>query len=74
MAFLNQFSTYFTAQERETELYQLWSTIGANMEKSILEEKNFTKKTEEFMPFVVAAFVFLLLEFLFKRTVLRTIP
>ena len=40
MAFLNQFATYFTAQERETELYNLWSSIGVNMEKSILEEQN----------------------------------
>ena len=40
MAFLNQFATYFTAQEKETELYNLWSSIGVNMEKSILEEQN----------------------------------
>ena len=38
MSFLSQFSTYFTAQERETELYQLWSQIGVNMEKAFLEE------------------------------------
>ncbi|MBR6403181.1 MAG: hypothetical protein IKS48_07335 [Eubacterium sp.] len=40
MAFLNQFATYFNAQEKETELYQLWSSIGVNMEKAILEEQN----------------------------------
>ena len=39
MSFVNQFATYFTAQQRNTELYQLWSTIGQNMEKSILEEQ-----------------------------------
>ena len=39
MSFVNQFATYFTAQQRETELYQLWSTIGQNMEKAILEEQ-----------------------------------
>lgn len=38
MSFLSQFSTYFTAQEKETELYQLWSQIGVNMEKAFLEE------------------------------------
>lgn len=40
MSFANQFATYFTAEQRETELYQLWSTIGQNMEKSIVEEQN----------------------------------
>ena len=40
MAFLNQFATYFTSQDRETELYNLWSSMGVNMEKSILEEQN----------------------------------
>lgn len=40
MSFANQFATYFTAQQREAELYQLWATIGANAEKAILEEQN----------------------------------
>lgn len=40
MAFLNQFATYFDSQERQTELYNLWSAIGVNTEKSILEEQN----------------------------------
>ena len=39
MSFANQFATYFTAEQRETELYQLWAMIGSNMEKSILEEQ-----------------------------------
>lgn len=38
MAFLSQFSKYFSGQERETELYALWSSIGVNTEKAILEE------------------------------------
>ena len=40
MGFLNQFATYFDSQEKETELYALWSAIGVNMEKAILEEQN----------------------------------
>lgn len=40
MGFLNQFSTYFDSQEKETELYALWSAIGVNMEKAFLEEQN----------------------------------
>ena len=45
MSFLSQFSTFFTPQERDTELYQLWSQIGVNMEKALLEEM--TAKTAE---------------------------
>lgn len=38
MAFLPQFSKYFTAQERETEMFKLWSSIGVNTEKALSEE------------------------------------
>lgn len=38
MSFLPQFSKYFSPEERATELYQLWSMIGVNTEKAILEE------------------------------------
>lgn len=40
MGFLQQFSKYFSAQERESELYNLWSAIGVNMEKALLEEQS----------------------------------
>ena len=40
MSFLNQFSSYFDSQEKQTELYALWSSIGVNMEKAFLEEQN----------------------------------
>lgn len=40
MGFLNQFSTYFDSQEKQTELYALWSAIGVNTEKAFLEEQN----------------------------------
>ena len=39
MGFLQQFSTYFTPEQRQTELYALWSAIGVNTEKAILEEQ-----------------------------------
>ena len=45
MSFLTQFSTYFTAQQKETELYALWSQIGVNLEKALLEEQE-AKNTE----------------------------
>ncbi len=37
MSFLSQFSSNFTPEERGTELYSLWSQIGANAEKAYLE-------------------------------------
>lgn len=40
MSFLNQFSSYFSAAEQETELYKVWAQIGLNTEKAILEEQN----------------------------------
>ena len=40
MSFLSEFSTFFTPEERNTELYRMWSAIGVNMEKAILEEQN----------------------------------
>lgn len=38
--FLDQFASYFNAEQRQTELYKIWSAIGVNMEKAILEEQN----------------------------------
>lgn len=40
MSFLNQFSTHFSDEQKETELYALWSAIGVNTEKALLEEQN----------------------------------
>lgn len=37
MSFLSQFSSFFTAEERESELFKMWSQIGVNMEKAYLE-------------------------------------
>ena len=36
--FLDEFSKYFTKEGQKTELYRLWSSIGVNMEKAMLEE------------------------------------
>ena len=38
--FHSQFQSYFTAEERGSELYQILATIGVNVEKTILEEIN----------------------------------
>ena len=39
MSFRSQFSSYFSAQEKETELYKMWLQIGINTEKALLEEQ-----------------------------------
>ena len=38
--FHSQFQSYFTAEERGSELYQILATIGVNVEKTIREEIN----------------------------------
>jgi Ca-activated chloride channel family protein len=43
------------------------------MEKTIIEEKQYSRKAELFHPLAIAAFVLLMLEFLLKNTVFKTI-
>jgi hypothetical protein len=38
MGFLETFESFFTAEERESEIYNILSVIGVNTEKAILEE------------------------------------
>ena len=44
------------------------------MEKTIISEKSFSNKSEHFLPFAIAAALFLLLEFVIKKTVIRSLP
>ncbi len=44
------------------------------MEKTILEVREYTKRTEEYLPFALSAMIILLLEILLRNTVLRSIP
>jgi Ca-activated chloride channel family protein len=44
------------------------------MEKTIISEKSFTNKAEHFLPLGIGALISLLLEFLLKRTVFRSLP
>jgi len=44
------------------------------LEKSIISEKSFSNKAEHFLPFAIAAAIFLLLEFVIKKTVIRSLP
>jgi Ca-activated chloride channel family protein len=63
---------YFRATDN-SKLRDIYQQID-RLEKTIFEEKNFTNKAEEFLPFAIAAGILLLLEFLLKNTLLRSIP
>jgi Ca-activated chloride channel homolog len=63
---------YFRATDNE-KLRQIYSEID-RLEKSKINVKEFSRKEEEFLPFALAALLLLVLEFILKRTVLRSIP
>ncbi|MBL0049849.1 MAG: VWA domain-containing protein [Bacteroidetes bacterium] len=62
---------YFRATNNE-KLKQIYAEID-KLEKTIIEEKNYTKKSELFFPLALAAAVLLLLEFLLKNTVFKSL-
>jgi Ca-activated chloride channel family protein len=62
---------YFRATDNK-KLKEIYKEID-RMEKTIFEEKNFTNKAERFLPFALAAAVLLLLEFILKNTVFKSI-
>lgn len=63
---------YFRATNKE-KLEEIYSEID-RLEKSKIEERNFTEKAERFFPFAVAAGLFFLLEVILRYTLFRTIP
>lgn len=62
---------YFRATNNE-KLKQIYAEID-KLEKTIIEEKNYTKKSELFFPLALAAAVLLLLEFLLKNTIFKSL-
>lgn len=62
---------YFRATDNKA-LKNVYREID-RLEKTIFEEKNFTNKAERFLPFAIAAALLLLLEFILKNTVFRSI-
>jgi Ca-activated chloride channel homolog len=62
---------YFRATNNE-KLKQIYGEID-KLEKTIIEEKNYTKKSELFFPLVLAAGILFLLEFGLKNTVFRSL-
>lgn len=63
---------YFRATNKES-LKLIYQEID-KMEKTIISEKSFSNKAEHFLPFALAAAILLLLEFLLRFTVFRTLP
>ncbi len=63
---------YFRATD-ENKLRSIYEEID-QMEKSKIEVKEYTQKSEEFIPFGILALVFLLGEILLRNTILRNLP
>ena len=63
---------YFRATD-ENKLRSIYEEID-QMEKSKIEVKEYTQKSEEFIPFGILALAFLLAEILLRNTVLRNLP
>jgi Ca-activated chloride channel homolog len=63
---------YFRATNKES-LKNIYTEID-KMEKTIISEKSFSNKAEHFLPWVIAAVLLLLLEFILHFTLFRAIP
>jgi Ca-activated chloride channel family protein len=64
--------SYFRATDNN-KLREIYREID-QLEKTRLDVKQFSKKKEEYFPFLLAAMIILLLEILLRYTVLRSIP
>lgn len=63
---------YYRATNNK-KLKEIYAQID-ELEKSKVSVKQFSKKEEEFMPYVWAAIALLMISFIIKKTVLRSIP
>jgi Ca-activated chloride channel family protein len=63
---------YFRATDNQ-KLRQIYNDID-KMEKSKINVKEYSRKEEEYLPFAIAALILLVLEFLLRKTILRSIP
>jgi Ca-activated chloride channel family protein len=63
---------YFRATGND-KLAAIYKEID-KMEKTIIEERKHTSRTEEFFPFVLVAGILLLLDFTLNNTLLRSLP
>ncbi len=63
---------YFRATDNKS-LAAIYSEID-QMEKTIMEVRHYTQRTDEYMPFALACLLLLLAEIVLRNTLLRTIP
>ena len=63
---------YFRATNKKS-LEAIYEEID-QMEKTILDVREYTKKTEEYLPFAIVAMLLLLLEVVLRNSILRTLP
>ncbi|MDO8999308.1 MAG: VWA domain-containing protein [Bacteroidota bacterium] len=63
---------YYRATNKEN-LINIYNEID-KMEKTIISEKSFSNKSEHFLPLALAAAILLLLEFLLRFTLFKSIP
>ena len=63
---------YFRATGND-KLLSIYKDID-RMEKTIVEERKHTRRTEEFFPYALAAGILLLLDFTLNNTLLRSLP
>lgn len=63
---------YFRATDNN-KLRQIYQEIDL-LEKSKINVKEFSRKEEEYLPFVLAAVILLLFDFFIRKTILRSIP
>lgn len=63
---------YFRATDKKS-LKSIYAEID-EMEKTIMEVRQYTRRTEEYWPWALAALLLLLAEVLLRNTVLRTMP
>jgi Ca-activated chloride channel family protein len=63
---------YFRATNKES-LQNIYQEID-KMEKTIISEKSFSNKAEHFLPLAIGAALLLLLEFILRYTLFKTIP
>lgn len=63
---------YFRATDNKS-LTAIYEEID-QMEKTILDVKEYSKRTEEYLPFAIIAMLLLLMEIALRNTILRTLP
>ena len=66
------YGEYFRATDNH-KLREIYQQID-EMEKTRLDVKQFSKKKEEYFPFLFAAMLILLFEIMLRYTIFRTIP